>query len=139
MVLRSEYALGHSAFNDFLFAIIGEEKSGIQLTVLSALTRLGLDPWAEAARLSELTRESAASALEAVIARLPEGDWTASDSRVIAGRLVNRLPTHVPRPDRPSRVSEAAQRKPGSEALKWSIWIILTVIALYAVSRFYWE
>lgn len=42
MALRPEYSLGHSRYNDFLFASIGEEKTGT-LTVLSALTRLGFD------------------------------------------------------------------------------------------------
>ena len=56
MALRPEYSLGHSEFNEFLFAFVGEEKSGQQLTVLSALARLGLDPWGEAARLSELPK-----------------------------------------------------------------------------------
>lgn len=54
MPLRSEYMLGHSEFNEFLFAVVGEERGGQQLTVLSALARLGLDPWGEAARLSKL-------------------------------------------------------------------------------------
>ena len=54
MTLRPEYSLVHSEFNEFLFAFVGEEKSGADLTVLSALARLGLDPWNEAARLSAL-------------------------------------------------------------------------------------
>ena len=37
MALRPEYSLVHSEFNDFLFALVGQEKSGMQLTVLSAL------------------------------------------------------------------------------------------------------
>jgi hypothetical protein len=57
MALRPEYSLIHSEFNDFLFALVGKEKNGMQLTVLSALVRLGFDPWREAARLSELTKE----------------------------------------------------------------------------------
>ena len=73
MGLRSEYLLGHSQFNEFLFASIGQEKSGQSLTVLSALARLGLDPWEEAARLSEMTKEAAASALTA--ARLVAEAW----------------------------------------------------------------
>ncbi len=52
MALRPEYSLVHSEFNDFLFALVGQEKSGMQLTVLSALARFGFDPWREAARLS---------------------------------------------------------------------------------------
>src|SRR5213080_1356521 len=53
-------SFGRSEFNAFLFASVGEDKSGVELTVLSVLTRLGFDPWQEAARLSELPRETAA-------------------------------------------------------------------------------
>src|SRR3546814_14616778 len=93
MALRSEYSLGHSQFNDFLFAYVGEEKEGREVTVLSALARLGLDPWEEAARLSTLSEEAATSALTATIARVPEGNWRASDARAIALRLVDFLPS----------------------------------------------
>jgi hypothetical protein len=92
MTLRPEYSLGHSPYNDFLFAVIGEEKTGMPLTVLTALTRLGFDPWQEAGRLSDLPRETAARALAATIATLPEGDWKASESGAIAARLVSWLP-----------------------------------------------
>lgn len=46
-------------FNDFLYASIGEERNDIPLTVLSAFARLNLDPWAEAAKLSELPTSAA--------------------------------------------------------------------------------
>ena len=92
MTLRPEYSLGHSEYNAFLFAAVGEEKVGLPLTVLTALTRLGFDPWQEAARLSDLPRETAARAFAVTIAMLPEGDWKASDSEAIAARLVNWLP-----------------------------------------------
>ena len=60
MTLRPEYSLGHSEYNAFLFAAVGQETVGPPLTVLTALTRLGFDPWREAARLSDLPRETAA-------------------------------------------------------------------------------
>ena len=91
-MLRPEYSLGHSEYNPFLFAAIGEDKAGLPLTVLSALTRLGFDPWQEAGRLSDLPRETAAVALAATIATLPEGDWKATESGAIAARLVAWLP-----------------------------------------------
>lgn len=93
MTLRPEFILPHPEFNEFLFAIVGEEKNGSELTVLSALSRLGLDPWGEAVRLSDLPDEKATSALASKIASLPEGHWTASDSQSIAGRLVQLLPS----------------------------------------------
>ena len=90
--MRPEYSLGNSTYNAFLFAAVGEEKVGLPLTVLTALTRLGFDPWREAARLSDLPRETAARAFAVTIAMLPEGDWKASESEAIAARLVNSLP-----------------------------------------------
>jgi hypothetical protein len=92
MTLRPEYSLGHSEYNAFLFAAVGEEKVGLPLTVLTALTRLGFDPWREAARLSDLPKETATRAFAVTIAMLPEGDWKASESEAIAARLVNWLP-----------------------------------------------
>ena len=43
MTLRPEYSLGHSEYDAFLFAAVGEERVGT-LTVLTALSRLGIDP-----------------------------------------------------------------------------------------------
>ena len=48
-----------SAFDDFLFAPIGEERNGMLLSVVSALARLNVDPWQEAANLAQLPRTSA--------------------------------------------------------------------------------
>ena len=101
MTLRPEYSLGHSAYNDFLHAPLGRDAQGTELTVLSALTRLGLDPWAEAARLADLSRPAAAQSLAAAIARLPgvgpievgkAGTWTEAEAAAVALRLVATLP-----------------------------------------------
>lgn len=56
MALRADFPLLHSELNDFLFAHLRKEENGLPLTVQSALTRLGADPWAEGARLSELPK-----------------------------------------------------------------------------------
>lgn len=77
----------------FLFASVGEEIAGIPLSVLSALAQLDLDPRNEAARLSNLTREAAASQLGRLFARLPDRPWTSSEIRRIASTLVELLPT----------------------------------------------
>ena len=90
--LRPEYSLGHSAYNDFLFGSLGEDAAGTEITVLSALSRLGIDPWPEAARLAALPRDAAASALAATIARLPDGMWPDAEAAKIAARLVTSLP-----------------------------------------------
>ncbi len=92
MTLRPEYSLGHSAYNDFLFGTLGQDAAGTEITVLSALSRLGIDPWQEAARLAALPRDAAASALAATIARLPDGTWPEAEAAKIAARLVTSLP-----------------------------------------------
>jgi hypothetical protein len=71
MALPARFSLLHSDLNDFLFASIAEEQNGVTLSVVSALTRLGVDPWAEAARLMPLPKARAAEALATLIARLP--------------------------------------------------------------------
>ena len=79
-------------FDDFLYAPIGADKSDMPLSVLSALSRLDIDPWEEAAKLSELPTETATQRLASLIARLPGGRWAQTDARAIAGRLIELLP-----------------------------------------------
>lgn len=96
MTLRPAYSLINSEFNEFLFAPVGEEKNGMMLSVISALARLDIDPWGEAALLSDLSREKAAQALVSIIARLPGGRWAIADIPTIAARLVEFLPRSKP-------------------------------------------
>ena len=78
-------------FDDFLYAAIGAERNEMPLTVLSALSRLDVDPWEEAAELSELPKDMAAQRLASLIARLPGGRWV-QDAKAIADRLIELLP-----------------------------------------------
>jgi hypothetical protein len=87
------YSLPSSEFDDFLFAPVGEERNEMLLSVLSALSRLGIDPREEAARLARLPREVAAQSLAAMIGKLPRRRWSPSDSTTIAARLVKLLPS----------------------------------------------
>lgn len=130
MGLRSEYSLGHSEFNDFLFTSIGEEKNGSELTVLSALARLGLDPWSEAARLSALPKEAATSALTAALARLPEGAWKASEAPSIALRLVDHLPRREARSTSSSPNGRAEEQGSASSLQNWLVWLALAAVIL---------
>jgi len=62
------------------------------LSVLSALARLDVDPWQEAAKLARLPGAAAAQSLAARIAALPNGPSGCLDSGLIAKRLVALLP-----------------------------------------------
>ena len=78
-----------SEFDQFLYAPIAEERSGMLLSVLSALARLNLDPWDEAARLARLPRATATSYLTTLIAALPEGPAARTDPGALALSLIH--------------------------------------------------
>jgi hypothetical protein len=84
-----------SEFDDFLLAPIDEDNGGMLLSVLSALARLDVDPWEEAARLAELPGETATRKLAALIAALPDGSSACPDPEAIAARLIVLLPRRV--------------------------------------------
>ena len=120
MTLRPEYSLGHSAYNDFLFGSLGQDAGGTEITVLSALSRLGIDPWQEAARLAALPRDAAAEALAATIARLPDGTWPEAEAAKIAARLVTALPegavADIPQTEEARVASLTAAKAAGKKA-----------------------
>ena len=83
-------------FDAFLFASIGEDRNGMRLSVLSALARLELDPWREAAQFVKLPTEAATRRLASLISQLPDGVPRQSDLGLVAARLIALLPHRVP-------------------------------------------
>lgn len=112
MTLPDRFALLHSDLNDFLFATVGDEANGMSLSVVSALTRLGVDPWDEAARLSALPKTVAVAALVPMISRVPICRPRRLDDWEISQRLVALLPVKRPavRPDVAREASKDKQR-----------------------------
>src|SRR5438093_4668147 len=94
MALPARFSLLHSDLNDFLFAAVGQEQNGMPLNVVSGLTRLGLDPWEEAARLAALPKALAAEKLAPIIAQLLFDRLQPSDNLAISRQLVELLPPH---------------------------------------------
>jgi hypothetical protein len=81
-----------SQFDDFLFAPIGDERNGMLLSVLSALARLDVDPWLEAASLARLPKETATARMASLIAALPDRPSAQPDTAAVAARLIALLP-----------------------------------------------
>ncbi|WP_458756923.1 hypothetical protein ACSVBT_14230 [Afipia sp. TerB] len=80
-----------SDFDDFLFAVICEERDGAELSVLSALARSDVDPWEEAARISKLDVPAAEEALAAIVERaMVHG--TSGQKAMTIDRLLRLLP-----------------------------------------------
>ena len=79
-------------FNDFLFASLGEDKNGMQLSVVSALARLDVDPWQVAAELAGLPRRGATQRLLSLIELLPPELPLHQHADTTAVSLLARLP-----------------------------------------------
>lgn len=82
-----------SEYDAFLYAPICRESGEMALSVVSALVRLDVDPWQEAARLAQLPKDAAAKSLASLIAKLPGGLPRHLDVGSIAIRLIGLLPT----------------------------------------------
>src|SRR5205823_12296477 len=130
MALPARFSLLHSDLNDFLFAAVGEEQNGMPLNVVSGLTRLGLDPWEEAARLAALPKARAVEELAPIIARLPFDRREPSDNLTISRLLVELLPEHRGAAS-PGRQPTDARGKKYLQAM-----IVLSCLALGAAVLF---
>jgi hypothetical protein len=81
-----------SEFQQFLYAPICEDHEGMTLSVLSALARQDIDPWTEAARLSQLPEETAVEQIIALLDALPRRIVASLDRMKVASRLSALLP-----------------------------------------------
>jgi hypothetical protein len=88
----SAFELKSSNLNAFLFASIGAELNGSDLTMLSMLARLGQDPWAEASRLSRLPSADALKSLLDSLGKMPLGPQAVQGLGANASRLLALLP-----------------------------------------------
>lgn len=122
-------------FNDFLYAPIGADKNEMPLSVLSALTRLNVDPWEEAAELSELPRDTAARRLTSLIGRLPSGQGGQIDANAIAHRLIELLPRRSGLNVRPAEEAGNRLEMSGSTLWKFLIGAGLAILLLFAGNR----
>jgi hypothetical protein len=94
MTLRRPFRPLRPDWDKFLFSPIGDQINGIPVSVISALTRLGLDPWQEAGRISSLSRCEAVEQLARLIAEIPGMFRPHGEAREISDRLVGLLPKH---------------------------------------------
>jgi len=112
-------------FDAFLYAQVGDDQQGGLLSVLSALARVGVDPWEQAALLARSPLDVAVRALSALLARLPAGSGKPEDPTGVATRLVALLPHGSPAPSRPG-----ATVQPATEARSRLFITLLWVIVL---------
>ena len=85
-----------SDYDAFLFAEVGEDRTGAAVTVLSALARLDLEPWTEARELARLGREGAQVRLTTHFEAITDIPALALASEGRAAKLVSLLPLRAP-------------------------------------------
>jgi hypothetical protein len=126
-----------SDLNDFLFAPIANDASGMHLTMLSALARSGVDPWEMAAGLRDLSPEDAAARLVPILTGVPNGPAPGDDAATLAARLVGQLHTPSKSPPRPrssATVMPATGREPSLRSfLALPMPVRLTIYSLLAL------
>lgn len=125
MPLRAPYAPQHAKLNDFLFAQMGVDESGMIVTVASAIARSGRDPWQEAVRIACLPHKAAIQTLAPMISQL-SATLDPDDVRTQANRLLELLPKReLPK-------GFHLQLRPGiSAATIWLMFLLVTVSLLF--------
>lgn len=129
--VRSAYVSSlDTAYDAFLYADVCSDNNGTPLSVLSAMARMNIDPWIEAAQLSKASPAPATRRLAAMIAAVPGGPHTPDAAATIAARLMTLLPrqTRLVLPSYPK-----PKPLPGVAALVQSRtvqWTLLGLIAL---------
>jgi hypothetical protein len=128
-----------SDFDDFLYAPIREDRSGLPLSVVSALARLDVDPWDEAAKLAAMSGEAATQRLSLLIASLPAQAPMDPECRSIATRLIALLPqrpviataTHK----NPARFEVAPKSSALSYAVYYVIFMLFILLSQWLIGR----
>jgi len=95
VISTDAFALKNSNLNAFLFADVGTELNGSTLTILSVLARLGLDPWAEAARWAKMPSAAAIDCLAQGIGKMPLSPQALAETFATASSLVKLLPAQT--------------------------------------------
>jgi hypothetical protein len=125
--IASRSGLG-SEFDDFLFAVIGEDRNGMPLSVVSVLARVDLDPWQEAATLAALPAEMAARSLASRLAALPQRTFQQTSPETTAARLIALLPRRTNPNTRP-----AVQKSGAASSARPRTFVNTILIAIYMI------
>lgn len=131
MTLRRAFRRLRPDLDKFLFATVGDEIDGVPISVISVLTRLGLDPWKEAGRLSSLNNPEAIEQLARLVAELPGLPRPLREAREIATGLVPLLPKHdaCPRPAPEFQIRPRFRRQTLTLPKPSQFWVACFVVA----------
>ena len=117
-----------SDYDPFLLAEVGEDRTGAAVTVLSALARLGLEPWTEARELTLLSRDAAQVRLKAHLAAISDIPALGLASGSVATKLVLLLPGRSPH--RVSQLPETFSQSSLRPPVAWMLVALIGVLVL---------
>jgi hypothetical protein len=120
------------AFDGFLYATVFEERDEMPVKVISALARLDLDPWSEAADLAGMPVEGATSRLSELLAGIQNSRPSQSECSTTAARLVALLPQPATM-SASGRGMAASGRKRQAYSLLGTLWLVLLASMLTSV------
>jgi len=96
----------------------------MRLSVLSALARMNVDPWEQAARLAEMPKATAETTLISTLDLLSGRSWKPSDAEAVAARLVRLLPQQG------KGATSAAAKIAGVPAQRTNHWLMWLAFAM---------
>jgi hypothetical protein len=119
-----------SEFAPFLSSPLWLERNESPLSVLSALARLDLDPWAEAAALAGLSKPAAVTRLSALLGPLPGAPPTRLDRDGLCRRVLGLLPadhvmTRLPALGLPAASKTTPLARPTTSSIVLVGWIVI--------------
>lgn len=122
---------GRTPFDGFLYADLGQDRAGNTVSVLSALARLGRDPWDEASELSALSSAGAQTRLGVLLARFHDVPELGRDANAIIPQLVALLPATPKGTMRVANALPSGTKLPGAGAI-----IAVLMVVLFLVQTF---
>lgn len=125
-------------FDDFLFAPVGQDFDGTPLTLVTALARLGIDPWEEAAEIASLAHDPAMQRLASRLDAIPNRPSSGEDTGKVTTRLLALLhrsnPRKSPLPETPRPSDAEMPPKRVNVAIYWLIAMAVLLVAQWALS-----
>lgn len=114
-------------FERFLYARVGEDRNGYDVTVLSALARLDLDPWRETTNLVALEQDLRHERLEKLLSVFREVPALGSDAGKVARELCLLLPES---PSTRTGMWAGATIANGNSLSTGAIWATFAIVVL---------
>jgi len=119
-----------SEYDVFLSSPLWLDRNESPLSVMSALARLDIDPWQEAAALAALSKAAAVTRLSALLRPLPGAPSTRPDRDGMCQRVLGLLPapyavTRIPALGLPMTAQTGGAARPASSSILFLGWMVI--------------